>query len=265
MKGKKLLSLIIILMAVSIMIYSCGSSDSDTIKTSEVALHEHAFKDDASLHAQFSHVTVVDFEHAQETNVNEKDSDSLGVDIIPFLVRGVQNCTFEFEDIGNGNHYAILRNDNEEEVARIEANDTPLTVQLLAGKYKLYLHNMGTETFPLFLQPLTVDVGSNRQASYNPFQYLYFLIGHTCSKCDLSHSNLAHLSLPRARLDYANLNYTNLSYAILYEASLAHANLSHANLYYANLGNANLIEANLSGATWVDGHICKEGSVGYCR
>jgi uncharacterized protein YjbI with pentapeptide repeats len=288
MKGKKLLSLIIVLIAISIMIYSCGSSDSTGIKTSEVALSEYAFKDDASLYAQFSHVTVVDFEHAQETNVNEKDSDGIGVDMILFLVRGVQNITFEFEDMGNGNHYAILRNENEEEVARIDANDTPVTVQLLAGKYKLYLYNMGTETFPLFLQPITVDVGSNRQVSFNPFQYLYFLIGHTCSSCDLSHSTLAHLNLTYATLTYANLNYANLSYtnltaATLYEASLAHANLSHANLtdtslQYTNMTfsnltgtnlpshciDSNLEGANLTGATWVDGHICQEGSIGQC-
>ena len=46
MKGKKLLSLIIVLIAVSLMVYGCDSSDSKKINTSEVALHEHAFKDD---------------------------------------------------------------------------------------------------------------------------------------------------------------------------------------------------------------------------
>jgi uncharacterized protein YjbI with pentapeptide repeats len=289
MKGKKLLSLIILLISVSLMIYSCGSSDSIGIKTSEVALSEYAFKDDANLYAQFSHVTVLDFEHAQETNINEKDSGSPGVDIIPFMVIFGQNLTFEFEDMGNGNHYAILRNENEKEVARMDPDENFVTVYLLAGKYKLYLYNMGTETFPLFLQPLTVDVGSNRQASFNPFQYLYFLIGHTCSKCDLSHSTLAHLNLTYARLDYANLNhtnlsYTNLSYAILEEASLAYANLSHANLTdttlrYANMAfwnltganvcshciDSNLEGANLTGATYVDGvSICQAGSVGQC-
>jgi aspartate/methionine/tyrosine aminotransferase len=48
MMGKKLLSLIIVLIAVSIIIYSCGSSDSNKIDTSEVALHEQAFKDDST-------------------------------------------------------------------------------------------------------------------------------------------------------------------------------------------------------------------------
>ena len=78
MEGKKLLSLIVLLFAVLMMIYSCSSSDSNEINTSEVALHEHAFKDDPNLHAQFNHVTVLDFEHAQESNVHEKDSHNPG-------------------------------------------------------------------------------------------------------------------------------------------------------------------------------------------
>lgn len=220
--GKRFLSLIIILMALSII--SCGSSDSEKITPSEVALHEHAFKDDSSLNAQFNQVTVLEFEHALESNVHEKDSGTPGVDVIPFKVKEAKNHNFQFEDMGNGNHYAILRNENEEEVARIEANGIPVTVWLEPGYYKLYLHNMGTETFPLFLQPLTVDVGSNRQASYNWFQYIWVRIGLDCQSCDLSHSNLTG----------------------------------------ANLTDANLYEAWFLDAIWIDGHTCGQPSVGRC-
>ena len=275
--------------------YSCGSSDSTGFKTSEVALSEYAFKNDASLHAQFSHVTVVDFEHTQETNINEKDSGSPGVDIIPFMVIFGQNHTFEFEDNGNGNHYAILRNENEEEVARIDANGTPVAVYLLDGKYKLYLHNMGNETVPLFLQPVIADGSSNIQASFNPIQLAKFLFTHSCAGCDLSYALLAYLPLEGSNLSHANLSHTNLRYANLISAqllfanlsgadltdvNLTYANLSHANLtgaqlLFANLSYANLTGANLSyanltgaglvGATWIDGHhVCGDGSVGRC-
>jgi uncharacterized protein YjbI with pentapeptide repeats len=181
--------------------------------------------------------------------------------MIPFLVRGVQNITFEFEDMGNGNHYAILRNENEEEVARIDANGTPVTIQLLGGKYKLYLHNMGTETFPLFLQPLTADVGSNRQASYNLYQYVVFHLTFVCYFCDLSHANLSWtiwdnewtgggVNLYKANLSYANLQgvqmrYANLSYANLSNARADLADLTYSDLSYANLSNANLMVTSM--------------------
>jgi uncharacterized protein YjbI with pentapeptide repeats len=288
MRDKKRLSLIIMLIAILIMIYSCGSSDSNKIQTSEVALHEHAFTDYPNLHAQFSHVTVLEFEHAQESNVHEKDSGNPGVDMIPFTAPLGKNLTFKFEDIGNGNHYAILCNENEEEVARIDANGTPVTVQLLNGKYKLYLYNMENETFPLFLQPVTADVESNRQSSVNLDQLVFFLLTHHCPQpqCDLSNAFLPFAILPsadlstanlsHANLSYANLSYANLSYANLKNANLSHANLNTANLQYANLSYANLFGANLDwaqtggalfyGATWVDGHKCDETqSIHFCH
>ena len=50
----------------------------------------------------------------------------------------------------------------------------------------------------------------------------------------------------------------------LTDKNLAGANLSYANLQGAILNNTNLAGANLSGATWVDGTVCREGSIGYC-
>ena len=41
--------------------------------------------------------------------------------------------------------------------------------------------------------------------------------------------------------------------------------LSGADLAGANLTNANLSGAMLNGATWTDGKICAEGSIGECR
>ena len=260
MNGKKLLPLIIVLFALSIMIYSCGSSDSNKINTSEVALHEYTFKDDPNLYAQFSHVTVLDFEHAQESNIHEKDSGSPGVDVIPYIVRQGGNHTLQLEDTGNEIYYAILRNENEEEVARIDANGTPVTAQLLPGKYKLYVHNIGTETFPLFLQPLTVDVGSMRQASYNFIEVAWFAMWGTCVSCDLSHANLSWtiwqtltgggVNLSKANLSYANLQGVqmrdaNLSYANLSNASVDLADLTYSDLSHANLSNANLLATSM--------------------
>jgi uncharacterized protein YjbI with pentapeptide repeats len=254
MKGKKLLSLSIVLVALSLMIYSCGSSDSERIKTSEIALHEHAFKDDSNLYAQFSHVTVLEFEHSQESNVHEKDSGSPGVDVIPYIVRQGRNHTFQLEDVGNEIYYTILRNENEEEVARIDANGTPVTVSLLPGKYKLYIYNIGTETFPLFLQPETPDVGSSRQASYNWFSLQWFKLWFTCVSCDLSHANLSWTIWNNiwtgggVNLSKANLSYANLEGVQMENANLSHANLSNANLNLADLDGSDFSYADLTGA-----------------
>jgi uncharacterized protein YjbI with pentapeptide repeats len=253
MRDKKLLSLIIILMTVSMMIYSCGSSDSNQVDTTEVALHEYAFKDDPNLYAKFSHVTVLDFEHAQESNINEKDSGTTGVDIIPYIVRQEGNHTFELEDIESANYYAILRNENEEEVARIDANGIPVTVWLVPGDYKLYLYNMGTKTFTLFLQPLTpIDSSSNRQALYNIFHVAWYWMSGKCSHCDLSHANLSNVTLVpligAVDLSYANLTYANLQNAGFPNANLKSANLSNANLFLASFDGANLDDASLKHA-----------------
>jgi len=58
----------------------------------------------------------------------------------------------------------------------------------------------------------------------------------------------------------ANLAGSRLSWT-----KLTDADLSRANLTGANLASAELAGAKLSGATWVDGKICKEGSVGGCK
>jgi len=66
-------------------------------------------------------------------------------------------------------------------------------------------------------------------------------------------SALAGCSDPAgARVDWRGCN--------LHQADLSDANLTNANLFDANLTNA-----NLSGATWKDGRICGEGSIGECK
>jgi hypothetical protein len=62
----------------------------------------------------------------------------------------------------------------------------------------------------------------------------------------------------------------DLSHAQLVGTSLRNANLSHADLRGANLARANLSGAKLEGArldqaTWIDGRICAQGSIGRCN
>jgi len=114
--------------------------------------------------------------------------------------------------------------------------------------------------------------------------------GRSLSRVDLSRANLSGTKLTGADLGAAQLRATDLSYASLEDADLSGANLrtanlkgallsganlslsdlrdadfGHASLQGANLSGANLNGTKLSRATWVDGRVCADGSVGECR
>ncbi|MFC9768453.1 pentapeptide repeat-containing protein [Rhodococcus jostii] len=48
-------------------------------------------------------------------------------------------------------------------------------------------------------------------------------------------------------------------------SNLTNAGLGYTNLTGANLTRANLTGANLTDATWINGHICGQGSFGACH
>ncbi len=62
-----------------------------------------------------------------------------------------------------------------------------------------------------------------------------------------------------AYLVRANLRGVNLR-----AANLTRAKLMYASLYGADLSKATLDGADFSGAQWIDGKICKSGSIGGC-
>ncbi len=101
-----------------------------------------------------------------------------------------------------------------------------------------------------------------------------FLQNTNLRGADLHGSNLSGSDISYANLNAAKLSYTNLSHAILIgaglrDADLTNADLSNANLSYANLkgaqlGGARMKGINLSRTIWIDGTICKQGSIGTC-
>ena len=98
-------------------------------------------------------------------------------------------------------------------------------------------------------------------------------------------ARLGKIRLDNARLDGADLTYALLTGASLRNVELAGAVLTGAELSNANLSGANLAQARmeyavlkgaviagtrfdgarLDKATWVDGRVCAEGSLGTCR
>lgn len=96
-----------------------------------------------------------------------------------------------------------------------------------------------------------------------------------CPGCDLRNANLSGLNLVEASLEGANLMGANLSGtklndAVLDDASLENANLSNAILHGASLDHATIDGVNFTGTdlqdvTWIDGRVCKKGSIGACN
>lgn len=124
----------------------------------------------------------------------------------------------------------------------------------------------------------------------NPVKVGFFLPSDQCDQipvpginwagCDkmgalLVGVNLQHANLERASFSGANLSYSNFSETVLDGADLRAADLRRANFRNAHLQGADFSKAQLEGAqldgallsraVWVDGKICKEGSVGVCR
>jgi uncharacterized protein YjbI with pentapeptide repeats len=191
----------------------------------------------------------MEFEHAGG-DPNDKDSGEGGVDIIPYKIETDGAYAFGFEAEGNNPHYVIMKDSAGNQVFRIEANGEEATVDLKAGSYNLFLHNKGSESFALFLQPDNTGIDDsarmNEELFYSQWAVTRMFFTHKCPRCDLSHA-----ILPLALYYKADLASANLTYATLTYADLRGANLSHANMAFVNLVGANLFNANLTGASLV--------------
>jgi len=90
------------------------------------------------------------------------------------------------------------------------------------------------------------------------------LSGSIMQLANLEGANLMLANFEGAHLHAANLRGSNLTMANLSGVSLLDADLRGANLIGANLRDAILIQAKLDGATWIDGRVCADDSVGEC-
>jgi len=96
-----------------------------------------------------------------------------------------------------------------------------------------------------------------------------------CPGCDLRGADLRGVDLSEAKLEGinlmgANLEGVNLEDATLEDAGLEKANLRNANLHgasldHASVEDADMVGADLQDATWIDGKVCKKGSIGSCK
>lgn len=89
----------------------------------------------------------------------------------------------------------------------------------------------------------------------------------SCPGCNLQTNGkeLRNIDLKDAQLSGANLTLSDLSGSMLAGANLTKANLSRANLMGAKISHDTLFSgAILSDATWINGQICEENSIGIC-
>lgn len=96
------------------------------------------------------------------------------------------------------------------------------------------------------------------------------LRGAVLVRIDLQVSSLAGADLREANLENAHLFAIDGQNAKLQKANLRGANLLDAKLQGADLTGADVtgarfLQANLSGATWIDGRRCADGSIGECK
>ena len=84
-------------------------------------------------------------------------------------------------------------------------------------------------------------------------------IGAKLEEANLKGMNLSGADFRGAELEKANMQNTNLS-----NSNLKNADLEKANLKGANINGPNFSGAELEYATWIDGRVCGEGSVGGC-
>ncbi len=105
------------------------------------------------------------------------------------------------------------------------------------------------------------------------------LIGAQLERANFKEMNLQGINFSRADLEKANFEGANLTGSIfngadLEEASFAGANLTNVSFIEADLEGAVLKGAKITGAnfkkaeleyaTWIDGKVCAEGSIGGC-
>ena len=91
---------------------------------------------------------------------------------------------------------------------------------------------------------------SSATQAYDKLDYETLIQTNSCQKCDLTKAPLSRLDLSHADLRGALLTYANFYKATLYKAKLPRPK--------------NFRGANFVGAMWIDGAICREGSIGTC-
>ena len=101
------------------------------------------------------------------------------------------------------------------------------------------------------LIPLVLLIGTQNLAAYKRRHWEQLLNTKCCQNCNLNKAPLLRIDLTDADLRGSDLRGANFKQATLYKVLLPDPEMYHG--------------ADFSGAMWVDGRICKPGSIGFCK
>lgn len=90
------------------------------------------------------------------------------------------------------------------------------------------------------------------------------LSGAVFNLADLQYADLSGSDLSYAEFNNAKMKGINLQSADLTYADLTNSDLSYANLRGSNMGGAKISGARFDKAIWIDGTVCRLGSLGRC-
>ncbi len=85
------------------------------------------------------------------------------------------------------------------------------------------------------------------------------------SRKEAENSSFKGMDLSGAKFIHTDLDNSNFEGTNLTGADFTRAELENCNFKNANLTNVNFSHADLEKATWIDGKVCAEGSIGNCN
>ncbi len=252
--------------AVASLVLGLTAAACTRTSSTPAALTENDFATDSTVGLAPQQLGVSFMEATDAPPSGMADTRIPGIDIIPFEVLEEAPYEYELDPRGVLSHAVIATGDAEAVLLILTPASPTGKVVLKPGWYGLLLisgnsmaENQGEDSRPVFLQPNLKASGNSaslqgtgRRDPASPVSRLLSI--NSCVGCNLVGANLKA----------ANLNYTDLGSANLKDAILTDARMRRANLKDANLTGATLTGADLSGAIWVDGSVCKDGSIGKC-
>ena len=227
MKSRFFIGTSFILLLLSLLLFSCGSHDSNESDTCErlklLAIDEHDLAENPDLVITSDHVVIIHLESPSAISSHDNDTATAGLDRIPIFFPEDVTHDFIVEYQKDEAFVVKLYNQNGNQVALLDKNAPTATLKISAGEVAMeILHGGEVETTrTLFIRPGSTYVGSD------------------CPGCFLK-----DVDLPNADLSYADLSGADLSYADLSGADLTGADLTGTDLTGADLVGATFSVAN---------------------
>ncbi|MBS1493075.1 MAG: pentapeptide repeat-containing protein [Bacteroidetes bacterium] len=250
---------VIVVIAYAVTFTGCSNSvtSTGTVPERHQARTEAEFADDTNLVADPRAVVLVHLEHLPAPiDPTHHDTDSLGIDIIPYRFTETAVHTYR---IGDSSHFKITLINKATRTIVFQLNPVNNFIRdtIPAGDYLIVLRSLMEFTGDsvrhqnVFIQPDRDSAlsrgGGTKQVDYDPYDTGTLFHTNSCPYCDLSDLVYHYATLNGSIFFNTNFSRADFSHANLTGAALSGANLTDANFSYTNLTTAGLSGANLYG------------------